>query len=269
MGTPARSTSRGGSMSSSARRLLLSVALVATGLMGTASNASAVTPKMTSDGSVRDCVRMTLKEGCASRGTVKAGTVVKMHCYRDDSWATGEYRSDRWFYITASSGKKGYVHSSRVNPQAEVPECSTKRGIIASTWAAQHVGIAKTTPKERAAMGESTLYWAGYCAGFTFTATKRGSGRTLRYYGAEIDARKRYQLYKKARLVTTSGTPNVGAHVFWPNVSDLGHTAIYLGNNAVATTRGWMRDTSANKRVSMTKTPEYGRPAGWVNPGNL
>lgn len=48
-------------------------------------------------------------------------------CYRDGDWATGNYRSNRWFYVYVhlSNGRLGYffVHSSYVYNQTRVPAC--------------------------------------------------------------------------------------------------------------------------------------------------
>jgi hypothetical protein len=227
--------------------------------------AGAAAPTMSSSGTHRDCVKTNLA-GCGPRGTVSAGRTVTMHCWKLGTEATGEYTSDKYFYVTVGgTNQKGYVHSSRVvNQTPNTPECGTHRGIATATWAAQHVGISQTTSAERSAIPTTTSYWAGYCATFTYASTKLGAGYTPRYAG---DARPRYDNYANAGRVTTSGEPNIGAHVFWRNVTSFGHTAIYVGNGAVVSTRGTPGGTAVIERVSLTAT--FGGPTGWVNPGNL
>ena len=50
-----------------------------------------------------------------------------VRCYKDGAWATGTYRSNRWFsvYVHLSNGRLGYffVHSSYVYNQTSVPRC--------------------------------------------------------------------------------------------------------------------------------------------------
>jgi hypothetical protein len=91
-----------------------------------------------------------------------------------------------------------------------------------------------------------------------------GAHYKLRYAG---DAKPRFDAYSSAGLVSRSGEPMVGAHVFWRNRSQWGHTAIYLGNGFVATTRGEPGSTAEVQRVPMIAT--FGTPSGWVNPLNL
>jgi hypothetical protein len=188
-----------------------------------------------------------------------------MHCWKWGTEATGEYTSKKYFYVTATAtNQKGYVHSSRViNQTPNTPECGTHRGIATATWAAQHVGVSSTTAAERTAIPTTTTRWAGYCATFTYAATKLGAGYTPRYAG---DAKPRYDSYANSGRVTKTGTPSIGAHVFWRNVTSFGHTAIYVGNGTVVTTRGLPGETKPIERVSLTY---FGSPTGWVNPNNL
>src|SRR3954469_24322092 len=54
----------------------------------------------------------------ASRGPLGGGTQVTMRCWALGDWSKGRYRSDKWFYVTVTSGKfhgkTGFVHSSWV-----------------------------------------------------------------------------------------------------------------------------------------------------------
>ena len=53
------------------------------------------------------------------------GSRVRMICYRDGEWATGAYRSNRWFLVEAQGarGRTGWVHSSLVYWQTRVGRC--------------------------------------------------------------------------------------------------------------------------------------------------
>lgn len=231
--------------------------------LGAARPAEAATPYITGRTTMRDCVKLHLV-GCANRYTINAGEPLRMNCWRWGTETTGAYLSAKWFYVTTlNTSRKGYVHSSRVGSQTTVPECGTHRGIITLTWAAQHVGVRETTAAERQTIPTNTKYWAGYCATFTRAATLMGAHYAPRYAG---DAKPRYYAYSSAGLVTRTGEPMVGAHVFWPNLSTYGHTAIYLGNGHVATTRGMPGATTEIQRVP---TSTFGAPSGWVNPLNL
>lgn len=260
-----RTVTRGENRSQTAgRRGFAAFALAATALAcaGPAANsASAVTPVLTSNGSIRDCVKTNLA-GCVAWGSLTKGTSLTMHCYAQGSWATGEYRSDRWFYVTTSANKKGFVHSSRVDPQATVGKCSAHRGVAASRWASEHVGLYNVTSAERSALNTSITTWSGFCATFTYGAFKIGSAITPRYAG---DAKPRYYAYKNAGRITSGGTPSVGSQVFYPNVTDFGHVAIYVGNGRIATTMG-TGGNAKNARVSMSY---FGTPAGWVTPDKV
>jgi cell wall-associated NlpC family hydrolase len=227
--------------------------------------AAAAVPEMSSTGTKRDCVKTSLA-GCVSRGLVADGSHLTMHCWKWGTEATGEYTSKKYFYVTVlETNQKGYVHSSRViNQKLDTKECGTHRGIATATWAAEHVAISKTTQFERTNIPTSTFYWSGYCATFTRGATKLGAGYSQRYAG---DAKPRYDQYAAAGLVTKSGTPSIGAHVFWRNLSEWGHTAIYVGNGRIITTRGRPGQTLAVERATLTGT--FGTPSGWVNPNSL
>jgi cell wall-associated NlpC family hydrolase len=219
--------------------------------------AAASSPQMTSAGGVRDCTN-TAYTGCSSWGSLSAGTQLAMVCWIDESWAVGEYNSNRWFYIVTSANVKGFVHSSRVWPQTNVPNCSTHRGVTVTRWASRHVGIAATTAAERSAIPTSTSYWSGYCATFATASYKLGAGVVPRYAG---DAKPRYNAYKSAGLMQAGTPANVGSLVFWPNLTQWGHVAVYVGNGMVVSTRGVPGETRNVARVSLST---FGTPAGWV-----
>ena len=75
-------------------------ALAATaGAIVAPSAASAATPTITQAASVRSCTNLT-SINCAPFTTVASGNQLTMVCWRDESWATGDYSSNRWFVGT-------------------------------------------------------------------------------------------------------------------------------------------------------------------------
>ena len=61
--------------------------------------------------------------------TVDNGTKTEMTCWTDTEYSTGNYRSNRWFYVKFYTPRfgaligRGYVHSSYVYYQTSVPHC--------------------------------------------------------------------------------------------------------------------------------------------------
>lgn len=234
---------------------------VTTGPLGPLAAEAAPATRVAAPTSMRDCINTGLS-GCTPRATLATNTQVTMYCWIDGSWATGRYSSNRWFFV-AGGGRTGFVHSSMVVNQTSVLPCAPRyRGVMATKWAAEHVNIATTTTLERSTIGYQTAYWSGYCAGFTSSAYRLGAGVQPRFLG---DARDRFYSYRGAGLVQT-GSPSLGAMVFWPNLSRWGHTAIYVGNGMVATTMGLPGERRANALVPLNY---FGAPAGWVNSSNV
>lgn len=89
-------------------------------------SATAAGPYITQAASVRSCVN-TSDAKCAAFATFSAGTPVSMTTWIDGSWATGAYRSNRWFLVKRSDGFEAFVHSSLVGRQTSSPACSTIR----------------------------------------------------------------------------------------------------------------------------------------------
>jgi hypothetical protein len=67
-------------------------------------------------------VRSCPNTGCSAQFLLSNGSPVWMLCWTDAQWATGNYSSNRWFYIYSYNGY-GYVHSSLVYNQAPSPPC--------------------------------------------------------------------------------------------------------------------------------------------------
>lgn len=70
-------------------------------------------------------VRSCPSTACALLFSVyNTGDPVYILCYTDGQWATGNYSTNRWFYIyVADAGRYGYVNASLVFNQASSPHC--------------------------------------------------------------------------------------------------------------------------------------------------
>jgi len=77
----------------------------------------------TSYSNVRTCA----STACAVSAVLYNTSTVWMECYADGGWATGNYSSNRWFWVWYGSGG-GWVHSSLVFNQASVPRASSIYG---------------------------------------------------------------------------------------------------------------------------------------------
>lgn len=208
---------------------------------------------------VRDCIN-TDYPGCEPWGSLAAGTHVSMVCWQSGSLPKGG-DSRKWFYVFTATGVQGLVYSSRVEDRTAVPHCSSHRGISAGRWAAQHVGKAKLTDKERDILG--IRYWSGSCPKFVSAAYQLGVGVTPRISG---DANVRYYQYSAAGVVESGPPRHVGSLVFWPNVTQWGHVAMYMGNGMVVTTRGVPGDKLVILRVPVST---FGTPTGWIHPDSV
>lgn len=230
----------------------------------TATAAQAASPRVSSDGWLRNCTDVD-NAGCQHAGTWHAGTYVDMVCWIDDSWATGEYSSNRWFYVAAAP-KKGFIHSSKVTDQVSVPNCGTHGGVSSSRWAAMHIGQTRPSQAEASGLGINDNMWSGWCAAFVTGAYRYGFDVNPTFLG---NARPRYYSYLNAGLMQpwSAADPFVGSLVFWPNVSSpYGHVAIYVGNGQVVSTQGMSDPSKPVARLSVTT---WGTPAGWVKPTDV
>lgn len=244
-------------------RLLVIVAMMVALVVGYAPPASAAAPYMASSGGHYGCTNTALP-GCAAQGTIQAGTSVTMHCWIDDSNATGAYTSRRWFYVTAN-GVRNFVHSSRVKSQATVPHCNNHRGVAAARWAAMQIGEDRPSAAEKS--GNTGMdRWSGWCYVFAWDAHALSHGvQPLRGYGS---AKATYSAYKSRGRVSTNlnhSSMNIGSIVFW-NGGTYGHAAIYVGQGQVVSTQGNGSTLARNARLPMS---HFGTPAGWVAPSNI
>lgn len=219
---------------------------------------------MKTSGKYRFCTNTALP-GCVQRSSIAAGTGLKMHCWTDESTVTEAYQSNRWFYVTSRDGVRGFVHSSRIDKQTSVPNCSQHRGIAAARWAAAKVG--STTPTTAEMSGNPTMdRWSGWCYVFAFDAFKFSTGAQPKSgYGSAKNTFYAYQREGKVSSNLDHGAISIGSIVFWTSGTH-GHAAIYVGQGHVATTRG---DGSTKKPIEITPISTFGTAAGWVAPGNI
>jgi hypothetical protein len=256
---------RGGTMAWGYARslgILVAVIFVFASVNVPPANASSYESVMNSAGSYRYCTKTTLT-GCASAGTVSAGTTLHMNCWIDDSTATGTYSSKRWFHVSTSTGIRAFVHSSRVDKQISAPNCGTHRGISAARWAAMQIG--ETVPSSAEKVDPLMDRWSGWCYALAWDSYKLSTGATpISGLGS---AEATYNAYKsKGKVSTDFSGVNIGSIVFW-TFGQYGHAAIFLGQNQIATTGGDGSTFAKNERRALNSYSSS--PAGWVSPSNI
>lgn len=251
------------------KKLIAMITMVASlatsGLLALPTPASAAGPYISSPAGHYGCTTTSLP-GCGSQGSIAAGTAVTMHCWIDDSWATGTYRSNRWFYVSTSTGIRNFVHSSRVSAQVSVPHCGTHRGISAARWASMQIGETRPSNAAEQAGNPGMDRWSGWCYVLAWDAHALSHGaRPLNGYGS---AKSTFYAYRNLGRVNPNLSPsaiNIGSIVFW-TTGTYGHAAIYVGQGMVATTQGSGTSLPPNTRLPMSY---FGTPAGWVAPSNI
>ncbi len=207
-----------------------------------AASAATVTPNV----SLRPCVNVS-NSNCAPVGTTSGSGVYKIRCWRDGSWATGRYASNRWFLLSLSDGREGYVHSSFVGGQYSTPNCGELPYVRAADWAIARIGQVSQT---------NGVGWSGYCATFTHNAFTQGAG--VSYVAA--DAINQYWAYRNRGMIH-GGWPRYGDPVFYNIATPYGHTAIYIGGNMVVTTQGL---EGANLPIARRELNSFGSYLGWA-----
>lgn len=213
------------------------------GVVG-ASPAGAVT--VTSNVNLRPCVD-TGNANCAPVGTTGSSGGWKMRCWRDGSWATGNYRSNRWFLIVLKDGREGFVHSSFVGNQTATPNCNELPYVRAADWAIARIGQYRQS---------NGVGWSGYCATFTYNAFTQGAGVAFER-GNAIDQYWKY----RSRGRIHGGLPRYGDPVFYDIARPYGHTAIYIGGTTVVTTQGM---EGANLPVARRGLYSFSNYLGWA-----
>lgn len=224
--------------------------------------ASAAGPWITEATNVRSCTN--LGNGVCGPFTVfGGGTGVTMVCWRDELWATGAYRSNRWFLVhRIGDGLEGFVHSSLVAGQVGTPNCDSVPRVRAGLAAIARVGQVSASPTDAArftdwAPGEYGE-WSGDCKKLVSVAW-RDAGVPL--IGG--NAKPTFDTYWANRAWRGGGNPAYGALVGWNTALPYGHIGVAIGGTRVVATRGW-----DNQRlpVSVTSTGSYPGYAGWVVP---
>lgn len=238
------------------------IAILASSL-GTIPQAQATyASKLTAKAEVRLCAS-TSTPGCATGSTKPAGAKLRMVCWRDGSWFTGAYKSNRWFYVKFEGGGDGFVHSSYVANQTSTPNCRDVASVVAGDRALAYNGQAYASSTDAARFSDWPPgpygEWSGDCAKFA-----RNSWWGLRsvHTGNAVD---QYDKYKAAGKIKTGVAPR-GALVFWPSVaSPYGHVAVSLGNGYVATTQG-LDNAKLPVKVAKASSMFGVAPAGWALP---
>jgi hypothetical protein len=183
-----------------------------------------------------------------------------MLCWEDNSWYTGRYASNRWFYVLFANGGEGYVHSSVVEKQTAVGACAgsiiMKATRTATDWYGQVYAPWWIADDYSDWPPGPYAEWAGDCIKFA-RSVYRAHGKAMKT-GNAIDVYYQY----KAEGRIKSGVPPRGALVFW-NVSAFGHVAVSLGNGYVIGTQG---GDNSYLPIAVYKTTTYGSYLGWAMP---
>lgn len=206
---------------------------------------------------------------CAPIGSVASGTGVTMQCWRDGGWATGNYASNRWFWIVAGA-TRGFVHSSFVVNQVSTPLCPTDRGPTAPVapagaqraldWAVAHNGTYAPTAAEK--FGNNTDRWSGWCALFAYDAHKIGNSSGTVVTGNAIDM---LNTYRTRGMLHPTGVAPAGALLFWGAIpgNAYGHVAIATTDGKAIGTRGFASQYLPIAVYEINSVTNY---AGWVLP---
>jgi hypothetical protein len=208
---------------------------------------------------LRPCVDLS-NGNCAPVGTTGNAGVTRMRCYRDGAWATGNYRSNRWFLLLLTDGREGYVHSSFVGNQVLTPNCSTLPYVRAADFAISQIGNLYA-PSNLA--GNYTDWspgpfaeWSGDCAKLTHMSFYYGANTSY----ARGNAIDQYHFYKNSGIVY-GGLPRYGDPVFYNIAAPYGHTAIYIGGTTIVSTQGMDGD---HRPVARRDINSFGNYLGWA-----
>jgi hypothetical protein len=237
---------------------VLTALLVAGGAL-VAQPASAATMNG-SNVNLRACVNLGNPVCATPVGTTGNAGIVKMRCWRDGSWVTGNYSSNRWFLVMLTDQREGYVHSSFVTNQQSVPECTTLSYVRAADFAIAQVGQSRASNAIASSYSASDWApgpfgeWSGDCAKFTgssyrSTGTGYPSGNAI----------SQYQQFRTAGKIL-QGIPRYGSPVFY-NITTYGHTAIYIGGTSIASTQ---KLDGADLPVAVQDINTYGNYLGYA-----
>ena len=189
-----------------------------------------------------------------------------MLCWQDGSTATGDYTTNRWFWVSGSFGE-GFVTASVVRNQTNVPACATMKRFVAADAAVARNGQQQASASDTATFISGTNNewkpgpngeWAGDCPKLPAIGWL-AAGVTI----PRKNAIKNYATWKGQGKIQ-SGVPPRGAVVFYDIAKPLGHTAISLGNGYIVTTQGLDWSNKANTVMLYTGYSNY---LGYVMPG--
>jgi hypothetical protein len=209
---------------------------------------------------VRPCVN-TASSTCNPVATSGSATRVRMTCWRDGSSATGNYTSVRWFLaeLNTAGGPEGFIHSSFVTNQTEVPECGTLARVRAADWALGQVGQTRA-PGEFNGMNWApgpVGEWSGDCAKLVYLAyTRAGVGS----YPLK-NAIEQWNALPNKSAASRGYLPRYGDPVFWNIARPYGHTAIYVGGTRAVGTQGLDHD---NLPVAIYDLNRYANYLGYA-----
>ena len=249
------------------RFLALVLALI-TGLalLALPSPAHAAGPYITQDANVRSCTN-TANANCAPFARISARTAVSMVCWRDESWATGAYSSNRWFLVRrASDGFEGFVHSSQVGGQElapRAPHCGSVPRVKAGLEAIARIGQVYANSSDAALFTDWAPgpygEWSGDCKKLVNVAWYRATGVKL----VSGNAKPTFDYYWARRSYKGGGNPAYGSLVGFNVYAPYGHITVAVGGNRIATTRG-----VDNQRLTtaIQATGSYSKYMGWVVP---
>jgi hypothetical protein len=225
--------------------------------------AKAAGPYITQTANVRACTN-TGNGNCAPLTTIGTSTPVIMVCWRDESWATGAYSSNRWFLVRRSSdGMEGFVHSSLVGSQSTVPNCGSVPRAMAGLNAIARIGQVYANSSDAALFSDWAPgpygEWSGDCKKLVSTAWYRATGRLL----VSGNAKPTFDYYWANRGEKGYGYPRYGSLVGYNIAAPYGHIAVSVGVNRIVSTQGL---DFARLPVAMQTTGSYSNPLGWVVP---
>ena len=226
------------------------------------------------------CVRKDSSEkwlpGCVAQKTLNKGAEVAMKCWYKDAWATGNYKSDKWFYVVSAGGTQGFIHSSWIDYDEQwhdSPWCSgsstSVRGIRAARLAAMKVGNTKLSSTDRSvsSVQPAPTYWSGWCYLFTYIMHEETHG-----YGPKTGTGSAYGAYtyykNKGSIRTDWDSLNIGSIIFY-GTSSPGHAALFVGQGKVVTTQGTRESDKKEIAIKSISSASVSAKKGWVSPGSF
>jgi hypothetical protein len=194
--------------------------------------------------------------------TIPKNSAVSMICWMDAPQAsTGAYSSKRWFVVRYGD-KEAWVHSSWVQKQTSVGWCGNDISKKAEIWAAQRYGETKADSATIALFTDWTPgppgEWSGDCVKLGSAAWHWSGRDPLRG-----DAYAQYQAYLRAGKVRATGTPPMGALVWYKIAMPWGHVNVSIGGGYAVTTNGVDKNGYAN---SIKAISSYSNYLGWAMP---